>query len=468
MAEHRVSRTARQSSLIKPQYYEQKAVPLTALTRIRLMTHTTSDESPDEPPEQKHSPLPTLSRKGWGLLLGGLLILAGGTGTWGILQFTRSADSQEAVSAPAIAVTTLTINPKSLSTTLELSGTIRPLEQAMLSTRVMGRITQLSLEAGDRFRKGEVLVHIDVMAIAAQTNQAHSGVAQAQAELARSQATLNQLQAQQVEAQASLRLTQVNQRRMAQLQAERAISQSQLDEANTRFEEARAKVAQVEAGVQQSQAAITQSRAAVSQARSSVAAASANESYGTVIAPFNGVVVQKLAYEGEMAAPGTSLLKVENPARLYLEISVPEENLRFVRVGQPVQVRVDAASQTYSATIQQIVPSADANSRSFLVKIPLNNSGKLISGMFGRIALPRGTQQGITVPSSALIQRGQLQGAYVVKSNASQPTAVLRWVKTGKEYKRQVEIVSGLMRDERIITSNIAQLTDGQPVTVQP
>lgn len=467
MAEHRVSRTAWQSSLIKPQYYEQKAVPLTALTRIRLMTHTTSDESPDEPLKQKHSPLPTLSRKSWGLLLGGVLILAGG-GTWGILQLTRSAHSQETVSAPAIAVTTLTISPKSLSATLELSGTIRPLEQAMLSTRVMGRITQLSLEAGDHFRKGEVLVNIDVMAIAAQTNQAHSGVAQAQAELARSQATLNQLQAQRLEAQASLRLAQVNRRRMAQLQAEGAISLSQLDEANTRFEEARAKVAQVEAGVQQSQAAITQSRAAVSQARSSVAAASANESYGTVIAPFNGVVVQKLAYEGEMAAPGTSLLKVENPARLYLEISVPEENLRFVRVGQPVQVRVDAASQTYSATIQQIVPSADANSRSFLVKIPLNNSGKLISGMFGRIALPRGTQQGITVPSSALIQRGQLQGAYVVKSNASQPTAVLRWVKTGKEYKRQVEIVSGLMRGERIITSNIAQLTDAQPVTVQP
>ncbi len=438
------------------------------------MTHTTSnkslneslDETMDKPVEQNQSPLPKFFRKGWGLLLGGALLLTGGT--WGILQLTRSPHLSDEISAPTIAVTTLTIRSQPIANTVELSGTIRPVDQATLSTRVMGRITQLSLESGDRFHKGDILAHIDVMDMTAQTSQAQSGVAQAQAEVARSQATLSQLESQKLEAQAALRLAQINQTRMAQLQAEGAVALSRLDEANTNLDETRARVAQSDAGIRQAQAAIIQSRAAVNQAESGVTSASASESYGTVIAPFDGIVVQKLAYEGEMAAPGTVLLKVENPDRLQLEIAVPEDNLRFVRVGQPVNVQVEAANQTLNGTIGQIVPAADANSRSFLVKIPLNNSGRLISGMFGRIALPvGGKQETILIPTNALIQRGQLQGVYVVEANGSQSMAVLRWVKTGQQRDGQVEIVSGLVTGDRIITSNIGQLSDGQPIAMR-
>jgi multidrug efflux pump subunit AcrA (membrane-fusion protein) len=365
-------------------------------------------------------------------------------------------------------VETLTIRSQSIANSLELSGTIRPVDQATLSTRVMGRITQLSLEAGDRFQKGDVLARIDVMDMSAQTSQAEAGVAQAQAEVTRSLAILNQLQSQRLEAQAALRLAQINQTRMAQLQTEGAVAQSRLDEANTALDEAKARVAQAEAGIRQAQAAITQSRAAVNRAESGVTSASVSESYGTIIAPFDGVVVQKLAYEGEMAAPGTALLRVENPDRLQLEISVPEENLRFVQVGQPVQVRIDAVNQTLNARIEQIIPAADPNSRSFLVKIPLNNSGRLISGMFGRIALPLGEkQETILIPSTALIQRGQLQGVFVVNTNDTHSTAVLRWVKTGQQREGQVELVSGLMTGDRIITSNIEQLSDGQPIAIR-
>lgn len=446
------------------------------------MTHTTSNESlhesmntsidastdasTDPSIEPKPSSLPQRSQKTWGLLLGSALLLAGGA--WGILQLNRSPHAPEAAAIPAIAVTTLPIRSHTIANVLELSGTIQPLEQATLSTRVTGRITQLALEAGDRFRQGDIVAQIDVMDMSAQTGQAEASVAQAQAEVARSQATLNQLESQKLEAQAALKLAQINQTRMAQLQVEGAVARSRLDEANSILDQAKARVAQTEAGIHQSQAAIAQARAAVNRAESSVTSAAVSESYGSVIAPFDGVVVQKLAYAGEIAAPGTPLLKIENPDRLRLEISVPEENLRFVQVGQSVQVRVDAVNQTLNATIQQIVPTSDPNSRSFLIKIPLSNSGRLISGMFGRIALPRGTQQGIVIPVNALMQRGQLQGVYVVETNASeQPIAVLRWVKTGKVQNAQVEIVSGLMAGDRIITNNINQLSDGQAIAIR-
>ncbi len=426
-------------------------------------------EGTDEQPQEKlPSPknLSKMSPKGWGILIGGVLLLAGGT--WAILQMNRSPHSLETTTAQAIAVSTMTLKSQSITNTLELSGSIRPVEQATLSTRVMGRITALSLESGDRFRKGDVLASIDVMDINAQTGQAQLGVAQAQAEVFRSQASLNQLESQKLEAQSALRLAQVTQSRMSRLQAEGAVSQSVLDDANTALEQARARVAQSEAGIRQSHAAIDQTQAAVSRAELSVISSDISASYGTIIAPFDGVVVQKMAYEGEMAAPGTPLLKVENPNKLELEISVPEENLRLVRVGQSVKVQFDAVNQTINGTIQQIVPAANAQSRSFLVKIPLNNSSKLISGMFGRIALPLGAnKETLLVPTKALIQRGQLQGVYVVESTEEKAIAVLRWVKTGKPQNEQIEIVSGLKTGDRIITSNIVQLSDGQPVAVR-
>jgi RND family efflux transporter MFP subunit len=306
------------------------------------------------------------------------------------------------------------------------------------------------------------------MDINAQTGQAQLGVAQAQAEVFRSQASLNQLESQKLESQSALRLAQVTQSRMSRLQAEGAVSQSVLDDANTALEQARARVAQSEAGIRQSQAAIEQTQAAVSRAELSVISSDISASYGTIFAPFDGVVVQKMAYEGEMAAPGTPILKVENPNKLELEISVPEENLRLVRVGQSVKVQIDAVNQTINGTIQQIVPAANAQSRSFMVKIPLNNSSNLISGMFGRIALPIGAnKETLFVPNTALIQRGQLQGVYVVETMDEKAIAILRWVKTGKPRNEQIEIVSGLKSGDRIITSNIGQLSDGQPVAVR-
>lgn len=444
------------------------------------MTRSTSEESLYQPLNQSSDELvsevltpkttlptpPKLSPKGWGILVGGILLLTGGT--WVVLQMNRSPHSSEVNVTQAIAVSTMTLRSQTVANTLELSGTLHTVEQATLSTRVMGRITQLSLEAGDHFRKGDVLTRIDVMDMTAQTGQAQLGVAQAQAEVFRSQASLNQLESQKLEAQAALRLATVNQSRMAKLQAEGAVSQSLLDDANTNLEQARARVAQSEAGIRQAQAAISQTQTAVNRAELSVVSADVSESYGTIIAPFDGVVVQKLAYEGEMAAPSTPLLKIENPDRLQLEIAVPEENLKFVRVGQSVKVQFDAVNQTIDATIQQIVPAADPKSRSFLIKIPLKNSGKLISGMFGRIGLSIGeSKETLLIPTTALIQRGQLQGVYVVASHDEKTIALLRWVKTGKTQNGQVEIVSGLIAGDRVVTNNISQLSDRQPISVR-
>jgi multidrug efflux pump subunit AcrA (membrane-fusion protein) len=429
------------------------------------MTHATSEQL--APTKNR---FPKASPKNLGLLAGGLILLAGGV--WAIQQSMRHSTTESAaitdVQPPQ--VETLTVTPKVTAQQVELSGTIRSPEQAVLSTRVMGRITYLPFEAGDRVQKGEVIARINVTDIAAQTNQAKSGVLQSEAELARAQATLSQLESQRLEAQASLKLAQIEQARMAKLRIEGAVAQSLLDQANTNLDVAKARVAQADSAISQAKAAIARTQAAIRQAESAVTSAAVSESYGTITAPFNGVVTQKMAYEGEMTTPGTALVKLENPDRLELEISVPEDNLRYVQVGQPVKVWVDAVNRTFDSRIQQIVPAADPNSRSFLVKIPLSNPGNLISGMFGRLELPTAeTQKAIMVPTSAILRRGQLEGVYVLTAGAKpdQAVATLRWVKTGKTRNDQVEITSGLSAGDRVVIRPIAQLSDGQSVVVK-
>jgi HlyD family secretion protein len=401
--------------------------------------------------------------KVWGAVAGIALVLAGGI--WMAQPFSQSPTDNKTTLATAVTpltVDTLTVRLKKVPDRLELSGTIQPVDSAVLSTRVLGRIQTLTVQEGDRVKKGQVVAQIDVADIAAQSAQAQAGVGQSQAGLAQTKANLSQFKSQQVEARASLKLAKINQSRTAQLRAEGAISQSQLDQANTALDVAQAKVAQIESAIRQGEAAIAQSQATIAQAKAGVGAASANISYGVIRAPFDGVVTQKLAYEGEMTTPGSPLLKLENTDRLRLEIAVPEADLRFIRMGQSVVVKIDALEEKQTATVKQIVPAADPNSRSFIVKVPLKNSGPLISGMFGRIELPRGTREVIMIPANALVRRGQLEGVYVVDADSQ---AALRWIKTGSARDNQLEVASGLTDGERIVTSHLQQLSDGQAIT---
>jgi HlyD family secretion protein len=420
-------------------------------------------EVPSESPTRKRSRLQLPTYKAWGSVAGVALLLAGGI--WTVQHFTQSpADGKETPKTTVIplAVDTLTMRLKKIPDRLELSGTIQPVDSAVLSTRITGRIKTLALQEGDRVKRGQVVARIDVADIAAQNAQAQAGVGQSQAGLAQSKANLNQFKSQQVEAKASLNLAKINQSRTAQLRKEGAISQSQLDQARTALDVAQAKVAQIASAIRQGEAAIAQSQADIAQAKAGVGAASANISYGIIRAPFDGVVTQKLAYAGETTTPGSSLLKLENTDRLRLETAVPESDLRFIHIDQSVVVKIDALEEKQTAKVKQIVPTADPNSRSFIVKVPLKNSGHLISGMFGRIELTRGSREAIMIPAHALVRRGQLEGIYAADANNQ---ANLRWVKTGRVQDGQIEIVSGLTNGDRIITSHLQQLSDGQSIT---
>ncbi|WP_083468739.1 efflux RND transporter periplasmic adaptor subunit [Nostoc piscinale] len=419
--------------------------------------------------------------------------------------FSNSAESTGTITStikPIEVETTLTKKAFSLGRT-SLNGALEAVETVTITSRVMGQIKTLPVQQGDRVKAGQIIAIIDVRDIEAQRNHTSAVISQVQASVtvatvAETQALANKTQAQAQlnhaeahyqeaetklqEAQAQLGEARLNQERMAMLQKAGAVSQLQLDTANTQLALVESRIQQTQAGIEQAKRDIEQAKAAVKQASFQVQQARtrveqarsqvqqvqaevkptiAHLNHSIVTAPFAGVVTKKHIEVGAIASFGQPLVTLESSDRLRFSVVVPKSMMSVVKQKDEVEVHLDTLNRSVRGQINQIILSANPNSPSFTVKIALKNTANLMPRMIGRVELPNESHSAITIPQSALWKRGQLQGVYVVGVNN---IAQLRWVKTGKVKDSKVEIIFGLKEQERIITRNIEQLSNGQQV----
>jgi RND family efflux transporter MFP subunit len=204
--------------------------------------------------------------------------------------------------------------------------------------------------------------------------------------------------------------------------------------------------------------AVTQAELDVVESRFRVARAAL--SYSEIRAPFAGVVVQKLCDAGDMAVPGKTLFEIEAANAFRVEALIPERYGRFALVGAATEVRVDASGERCSGSIGEVVPGAQAETRSILVKIDAACGGPLQSGGFARARLPVGERSVISVPPAALRRTGQLEYVYVVHDGR----AAMRLVKPGPARDERVEVLSGLEPGDRVIVRAEREISDGQPI----
>ena len=153
---------------------------------------------------------------------------------------------------------------------------------------------------------------------------------------------------------------------------------------------------------------------------------------------------------GDLAVPGKPLLTIHNPNELELHASVREGLAGKIRVGMTLPVRIDALSRKMTGTVREIVPHADAMSRSVLVKVtlPADQLGGLYIGMFGRISILVGNIDRIVIDNKAMQRVGQLETVDVVRSDG---TLERRFVRTGLRIGDKVEILSGLLTGETVV-----------------
>jgi RND family efflux transporter MFP subunit len=317
----------------------------------------------------------------------------------------------------------LTVQKATIPDFVEAVGTLQAAQTSQLASQIMGNIVEMRVKEGDRVRHGEVLAMLED--------------AQPQAAVLRAQAAENAAQQEIVAADSDYGLAEATFKRYQDLYNKKSVSPQEFDEVKAREQAASARRALAQAGLAQAQAALTQAKTTLS--------------YTRVLAPFDGVVTEKRADPGTLASPGMPLLVVEDQRRFRLEASVDEGDIHLVKLGQAVTVTLDSLpGAQFSGRVAQIVPAADPASRSFIVKVELPADSRLRSGLFGRAHIARGERQAILVPRSAVVERGQLEGVYVVGEDQ---LATLRYITLGNPVGEQVEALSGLQGGERVVAA---------------
>jgi multidrug efflux pump subunit AcrA (membrane-fusion protein) len=156
------------------------------------------------------------------------------------------------------------------------------------------------------------------------------------------------------------------------------------------------------------------------------------------------------------------IFTVEDLRRYRLEAAVNESDLQYVHQGQQVSVSIDAlGDRKLKGKVIQIVPAADPGSRSFLVKVELPSDSALRSGLFGRAQFTRGERMALLIPHTAIVERGQLQGIYVLDQNR---IAGLRYITLGKPSTQQVEVLAGLQSGEMLVSDPCSQELSGKKI----
>lgn len=235
---------------------------------------------------------------------------------------------------------------------------------------------------------------------------------------------------------------------------------------------AREQVRQAKANAAQNllrQEDIKSAEAAVQQASAALAMARQRLSYTYVRTPISGIVAARQAETGQVIAPGQPLLEVVSLGSLYFRGEVSEIELRAVRKGQAVRVRVDAVpGRTFKGVVDEIYPTASTGSRSFPVRVRVSDSsGAVRPGMFARGDIVTGVDRDVLLVSKdAVVERG---GARFVFSVKSDNTAARHNVEIVRENRDHVELgtPTELRAGARVITAGHQNVLDGSKLLIR-
>jgi RND family efflux transporter MFP subunit len=302
---------------------------------------------------------------------------------------------------------------------VEAVGSTHGVREATLAGKVMGRVLEIRAAAGERVRRGQVLVVLDGRDVDGQIAQAEGALAQARA--ASSLAASNFV-------------------RFEKLHERGSASAMELDQAR----------AQKDA-----------TEGAVRQAEGAVAAVRSFESYAVVAAPFDGRVVDRLCEIGDLAAPGQPLMKIEDADRMRMHVWLGTESAGLALQGSSVSVEIPAlGSGRLEGFVAEVVPAADPATHTTLVKIDLQPRDGLRAGLFGRAFFPGETRQAIRVPRQALRTRGALTGIFVVEEGL----ANFRLLTIAESVDGEAEVLSGLIEGETIVPEPPIELEIGSSI----
>ncbi len=315
---------------------------------------------------------------------------------------------------PLAPLQTLTVGAGSAADARAWDGVVEAVREATVSAQTSGRVTSVGADVDDRVAQGAVLLRLTAVEQQAGANTARA-----------------QLQA----AQASAVEAEQNYKRFAALSSGQFVSRAQVDQAR---------------------AARDSANAAVAAARAQLAQAGQQTDYTVVRAPYAGIISRRDVEPGETVAPGQPLMTLYAPGALRIEVQVPQSVGEAIRASGKARVEL-ADGRSVAAEEVLVFPTADAVTHSVGVRIGLPDlSPAPTPGTTARIVFPvSGGAPGariIHVPTTALVQRGEVNGVYVLTDG----TARLRQLRLGRSSGGQVEVLAGLEPGEKIAADPVA------------
>jgi len=341
---------------------------------------------------------------------------------------------------------------------IRATGTLMAEDQADVAAETAGRVLSAPVERGSRVGEGAELVRVVATETEAQVKEAEANAAQIAARLGLSpEGTFDVNAVPEVQtAKASYDLAAGEFNRIKALLDQRVVSQSEYDQRRTQMEATRQQYEAAKNGAAQQFQSLQAARARITMARKALA--------DTVVrSPFAGVVAERLVSIGDYVTKGMKVAVVVRVNPLRVLLTIPEQFVSTIAVGQPVNFEVDAyPGRTFEGKVKYVSPSLQADRRALAVEAVVPNpGGELKPGLFAtaRLEQPARTPA-VLVPAAAIQTSAGTSRVFVIAGDHVDE----RIVTTGQPVGELIEIAKGLTAGERVATTNVGKLADGTKV----
>ena len=375
-----------------------------------------------------------------GRLLLSLAAVAACWGAWYVVyrdSQSRMAQEKPESQADPFAVEVVPVRRDEIEERIILVGSLFPIAQTEIRSRVNGYVIGLPFDVGDRVRVNDVICRLE-------DNDQRE-------EVARADAALNVAKAQLRSQETAQQLAQRNIERQRNLVEGGAGTVQQLEAAEADLKIADASIDLEEARVSEADANLLRARLALEDL--------------TLRSPISGYVAQRPMDVGDLAKPDVPLLRIVNLDTVKTTVNVVEKDYQKIQLGQQAEVTVDAyPREVFHGEVKRIAPVLDVDTRTASVEIEVTNSGQLLKpGMYARVSLrSRRIRKGLLVPVSALLNVDGKPVVYIVTGEASKIER--RDVQVGSSDGRVTEVASGLSEGDKVVTLGNRLVKPGQQV----
>lgn len=360
---------------------------------------------------------------------------------YGAQSIFAAKDNESVESDPSNKVAVEVISPKVAGENegLYYKATLEADQEGIVSSKNSGKVISILFDDGKQVTQGEVLIILDDQDIVNQIKSAESQLEVSKASLQKTEASLEN--------------TQRSYDRTKTLAGQGVVAQAELENAETSLKMIKADVASSQAAIQATQTTIDNLKTTLADM--------------TIRAPITGVMDGKNVSIGQFLSPGNVLGKVRDISLIDAVIEIDQAQIKSIKIGQKAKVKLNEDdSDSAEGVVKSITPSADPSSRSFKVKVQLNNETlSLRPGVFAKVRLMDendGKVQNFVIPVGLITGK---EGNYFVYINDN-GIVKKRAVTVGNLVNNQAEINSGLQGNESIISTNLNMLQEGDEITV--